>query len=343
MKMLSMSPSILHFHITSRCPFNCKHCCSESGNQDDSVELDVASIFEMLDRAVSFGMDEMDVSGGEPLIIGKHPIVEIITYASKQNLITTINTNAWFLDEEYVSDLKDAGLDRIKFSLYGTSAGTHDEFTGTEGSFKKVINALALLQDRGIEVWIHYVVTPKNLKEAFALPSLLDPYDIDTIQLSSIIPSGRGRGAGKYLFSDLEMGSVITALESMFSNLINNNIVFTIALYPQSDTYPFNDRYCDYLKDRLVVDSSGHVIPCCILPKDIRSVNGNAIREDFEEIYSSQKMKEDPIFYWLQKGHRAMREVLGFEKLSNNLCSICIEMLTILKDKKFNKSFQITK
>ena len=97
-------------------------------------------------------------------------------------------------------------------------------------------------------------------------------------------------------------------------------------------------EYCDYLKDKLVVDSSGHVIPCCILPKDIRSVNGNAIKEDFEEIYSSQKMKEDPIFYWLQKGHRAMREVLGFEKLSNNLCSICIEMLTILKDKKFNKS-----
>ena len=122
-----MSPNILHFHITSRCPFNCKHCCSESGHQDNSIELDRASIFEMLNRAVQFGMDEIDISGGEPLIIGKSPLVAIIAYASKQNLLSTINTNAWFLDEQYVSNLKDAGLDRIRFSLYGTSPGTHDD------------------------------------------------------------------------------------------------------------------------------------------------------------------------------------------------------------------------
>ncbi len=327
------NPRILHFHITSRCPYNCKHCCSQSGPQRNSAELEIESILEILDRAIRFGIEEFDLSGGEPLIVEKSLILETILYASKRNLVTTINTNSWFLDKEHISDLKDAGLDRMKFSLYGTSSRVHDEFTGTEGSFEKIANALGLLKDKGIEVWINYVVTPKNLDETFVLPSLLDPYDVDTIQLSSIIPSGRGKGAREYLFSDRELGNVITTLEALFPNSTNRKTSFTTALYPSPDNYPFDDRYCDYLIDRLVVDSSGHVIPCCILPEDIRSVNGNILKEDFEEICSSQGMKEDPVFYWLGKGHRAMREALKFERKSNNLCSTCIEMLTILKQK----------
>ncbi len=235
-----------------------------------------------------------------------------------------------------MSNLKDAGLDRIKLSLYGTSSRIHDDFTGTKGSFKKVTDALGFLKNKGIETWIHYVVTPKNLPETFLLPVLIDPYEVDTVQLSSIIPSGRGKNAKAYRFRDLELPLVIKKLEALFSNLINEKIFFTIALYPTLDSYPFNNRYCDYLINRIVVDPSGQVIPCCIMPEEIRSTNGNVIKEDINDIYTSQEMEKDPIFYWLIRGHKAMSETLKHPRRSNNLCTTCIKMLTILKGRKIS-------
>jgi len=328
--MHNMNPSILHFHITSRCPYRCRHCFSDAGLQGSSEELDVETIRRMLDRAVHFGMQELELSGGEPLILGKNPILEIIRYASSLGLLTTLNTNMWFLDESYIRDLDDAGLDRVKSSLYGTSCRTHDDFTGREGSFEKVRAGLGYLRENEIEAWVNYVVTPKNMDDASGLSGLLEPYAVDTIQLSSIIPSGRGRTAQEYIFRDSELGSVIEQLDALFPDSRRHDVSFTISLYGDPHIYPFGDRYCDYLKDRLVVDPSGHVIPCCILPKSLRSRAGSIVHEDLDYILSSQRLEGKPIFYWLAKGHRAMHERLDFEEESNNLCSSCIEMLTTL-------------
>jgi len=328
--MCNVHPSILHFHITSRCPYSCRHCCSDAGLQSSSEELSVEAIRKMLDRAVHFGMQEFELSGGEPLILGKNSILEIIRYASSLGLLTTLNTNMWFLDESYIRDLDDAGLDRVKTSLYGTSCRTHDDFTRREGSFTKLTDALGLLREYEIEVWINYVVTPRNIDEASVLASLLGPYAVDTIQLSSIIPSGRGRAAQEYMFSDGELSSVIEELDASFPDSSKHNVSFTISLYGVSGRYPFGDRYCDYLKDRLVVDPSGHVIPCCILPSSLRSRAGSIASEDLDCILASERLEDKPIFYWLGKGHKAMRERLEFEVESNNLCSTCIKMLTTL-------------
>lgn len=331
-RMFNVHPSILHFHITSMCPYNCRHCCSDAGLQSNSEELDVETIRKMLDRAVHFGMQELELSGGEPLILGRNPILEIIRYASSLDLVTTLNTNMWFLDESYIQELDDAGLDRVKSSLYGTSCRTHDDFTGREGSFTKLTDALGFLREYEIEVWINYVVTPGNIDEASAISSLLEPYAVDTIQLSSIIPSGRGRAAQEYMFTDGELSSIIEQLDAFFpDSKRRHDVSFTISLYRFSGIYPFGDRYCDYLKDRLVVDPSGYVIPCCILPNSLRSRGGSIVHEDLDCILSSQRLEGNPIFYWIAKGHRAMHERLEVEENSNNLCSSCIKMLTTLR------------
>jgi len=290
----------------------------------------VKAIRQMLDRALHFGMQELELSGGEPLVLGKTPILEIIRYASSRDVVTTLNTNTWFLDERCVLDLNDAGLDRVKSSLYGTSCRTHDDFTRKEGSFTKVTGALGFLRETEIEVWINYVVTPKNMDEASGLSGLLEPYAVDTIQLSSIVPSGRGTTAQAYTFGDGELGSVTERLEVLFKDSKRRNVSFTTSLYAHPHIYPFRDRYCDYLKDRLVVDPSGYVIPCCILPGILRSRAGSIVQEDLDCILSSQRLENKPIFCWLAKGHKAMRERLAFEEESNNLCSSCIKMLTNL-------------
>ncbi len=329
-----MNPSILHFHITSLCPYSCRHCCSDSGLQSRYEELDLKTIRKMLDEAVLLGMQEIDLSGGEPLVVGRDTILEIIRHSSREGLLTTLNTNTWFLDEGYIAELKDAGLDRVKSSLYGTSSGTHDEFTRKEGAFEQVRTALECLRKQEIEAWINYVVTPRNMGETSVLWSLLQPYGLDTIQVSSIVRSGRGKTAQDYVFEESELAKVLGTLERMFPETKTPNISYTITLWRDPESYPFLDRYCDYLKERLVVDPSGHLIPCCILPSGLRSQAGSIVNEGLECILSSQRLVDDPVFYWLGRGHRAMRERLGFEEVSNNLCSTCTKMLTALRNGK---------
>jgi MoaA/NifB/PqqE/SkfB family radical SAM enzyme len=284
----------------------------------------------MLDKASLFGMQEVDISGGEPLAVERSCVLEIVRHASGRELLTTLNTNTWFLDEVYISDLKDAGLDRVKTSLYGTTSGTHEDFTGKQGSFEKVKAVLEYLRKNEVEVWVNYVVTPKNIDETSAVQSLLERYAVDTIQLSSIVPSGRGKTAQDHVFNDRELRGAIERLDGVFPEARSGSVSYTITLWSDPDIYPFGDRYCDYLNDRLVVDTTGQVIPCCILPTSLRSQAGSVLNEGLESVLSSQRLTEDPVFYWLGKGHRAMRERLEFEGISHNLCSTCIEMLTTL-------------
>ena len=325
--MDSLRPSVLHYHITSRCPYGCVHCCSDAGPQNVSSELEVESIREMLDKAVRFGLDEFELSGGEPLAIEKRSMLDIIRHASSREMVTTLNTNTWFLNERYALDLRDAGLDRLKTSLYGTSPGSHEEFTRMEGSFERLMHALGFLRDTEMEVWVNYVVTPKNLDETRRLAVLLEPYGVDTIQVSVIIPTGRGRTARGYTFRDHELCGVVEGLERLFPDRGQSNISFTITLYPSTDRYPFGGRYCDYLTDRLVVDPSGHVLPCCVLPQDLRASLGSLLEDDLPELLSTHRINGDPIFDWLARGHEAMEEWLDFRRETPNLCSACIEML----------------
>jgi hypothetical protein len=160
--------------------------------------------------------------------------------------------------------------------------------------------------------------------------SLLEPYAVDTIQLSSIVPSGRGKGAQDYVFNDRELREVIERLDELLPKSRRQSVSYTISLWTDPEIYLFGDRYCDYLRDRLVVDPSGQVIPCCILPSSLRSQAGSIVNEGLDCILSSQRLVENPAFYWLGKGHRAMRERLESDEVSNNLCSTCMKMLSTL-------------
>jgi len=283
----------------------------------------------MLDRAKDLGAVYFDVSGGDPLRLDKQFVLETIRCSTRKDLSASISTNAENLSVEYVEDLVEVGLQKIKFSLYGVIPETHDDFTRVRGSFEKTLEGITLSKQAGIEVWVNAVVTPGNLQEFQRLPSLLEPWDVDLVQLTSIVPSGRGEVAGDYRFSEDGLKRAIEVLQDRLSGL---NHAFTITLFPDPETPPFDGRFCDYFHDRLVVDPNGNIIPCCLLPKDLQHILGN-VREGLGEVYSDERIREGSIFWWLARGHDEMRKKLGFEKVSHNLCSICIDMLYRLNSK----------
>jgi MoaA/NifB/PqqE/SkfB family radical SAM enzyme len=281
----------------------------------------------MVDKAVRFGMDELELSGGEPLVVEKDTLLDVIRYASGKEMVATVSTNTWFLNEGYAYDLKDAGLDRLKTSLYGTSPRSHEAFTGREGSYERLMRVLGILRDLEIETWVNYIVTPRNLDETCGLSDLLEPYGIDTMQVSVVIPTGRGRSAEGCLFRDRELYGVVKRLRAILPDSRHSNVSFTVTLYDAHDRLPFEGRYCDYLTDRLVVDPAGRVLPCCVLPQDLKPVLGSLLEEDLPELLTRRRLDGHPIFHWLVRGHEEMEERLGVRRTTPNLCSACMAML----------------
>jgi len=331
-----LKPTILHFHITSRCPYRCKHCCSRAGASDTETHLALREIKKMVDQAFKLGVEVFEVSGGEPTILDRHFLLAVLDYASQKGLLTVLNTNGFKLTGEFATQLVKAGLNKIKLSLYGILPETNDEFTGFHGSFEKTVNGIKVAKSVGIEVGLHCVITPRNLDEMLNLPRLLEPYEVDVVQLSSVIPTGRGAVASEYILSNVEGAKAIEALRTRYSESLDRGYFFTTALYPESAADLLKERFCNYLSERVVVDSEGNVIPCCLIPEDLRKPLGNIREESLNNIYSLQRIKQNPLTYWLLKGHKAIMDVLAYEESSHCLCCICIKMLRQLNHKYFN-------
>lgn len=315
--------STLHFHITSRCSCRCKHCSADAGPHQSNGDLRLEDIERMLYQAKDFGAVFFDISGGDPLKLEKEFVLETIRLAVRSGLSPSISTNGENLSSEYVEDMTSVGLEKIKFSLYGVIPETHDDFTRVRGSFERVIKGIKLSKHAGIEVWVNSVITPRNLQEFQGLPSLLEPWNVDLVQLTSIVPCGRGEVAYDYQFSEDELERAIEILEDFLSEM---NYAFTTTLFPDPHRPPFDERHCDYFHDRLVVDPRGNIIPCCLLPSDLQHHLGN-VREGLSEACSDQRIQENWVFSWLAKGHEEMRRELNYGRVSHNLCETCIDML----------------
>jgi len=333
MSLSCICPEILHLHITSRCPYRCVHCCSKTGSSQTSKPLDLEDIEKMMDQAVGLGIGIFEISGGEPTALDRRFLLGVLRYASQRGLLTVLNTNGYMLTREYAKRLAETGLAKIKLSLYGTTPRTNDAFTGFPGSFRKTLNGIEAAKTAGMEVGVHCVVTPKNLSEMLKLPDLLEPRTIDTVQLGAVIPTGRGATASEYVFSEGERSKAIRELKETYRELLNHRYFFTIALHPQPEMYPFDRRFCNYLVERIVVDPKGDVIPCCVLPEDLKRPLGNVKEESLIDICSPQRLRQDLTAYWLLKGHKAMRKELTYRGVSHCLCCVCVEMLRVARSK----------
>ncbi len=322
-----LNPTILHFHITSRCPYRCKHCCSRAGPTETETHLTLGEIKEMVDQAFKLGIEVFELSGGEPTVLDRQFLLALLDYASQKGLLTVLNTNGFKLTSEYATELARAGLNKMKLSLYGVFPETNDEFTGFHGSFEKTVNGIKAAKTVGIEVGVHCVITPRNLDEMLNLPRLLAPHEVDVVQLSAVIPTGRGTVASEYILSKVEGAKAIEALRVRYAEFLDRNYFFTTALYPESGAYPLKERFCNYLSERIVIDLKGNAIPCCLLPEELKKPLGNIREESLDNIYSLQRIKQNLIAYWLLKGHQAIRDVLANEEKSHCLCCICIKML----------------
>jgi len=133
--------------VTYRCNYNCVMCdfpqkCVErvrSGEQ----ELDTARFCRIIGEFARMGTPGLGFTGGEPMLRGD--IYELLACSRQHRMITHLNTNGYFIDDNAAGRLIDVGVESVNISLDGARPETHDRIRNYSGAFERATTAVERL------------------------------------------------------------------------------------------------------------------------------------------------------------------------------------------------------
>jgi radical SAM protein with 4Fe4S-binding SPASM domain len=180
-------PSRVYLDVTNACQLRCRHCCTSSGARLED-ELALGELLGVIEEVHAMGVASLVLSGGEPLLRPELPAV--IARARELGLEVTILTNGLLIDERWARLLV-ARRVRVKISLDGATAATHDLLRGA-GTFERTCAVLARLVAAGAgDLTVHYTVHRRSFLELGALPALLARLGVPNLVIGTIKPAGR--------------------------------------------------------------------------------------------------------------------------------------------------------
>lgn len=156
-------------YVTNKCSEQCLHCYLKNNT---SNEMNLSEIFKQIDIFIldcikNKKIPIIDLIGGDPFL--RLDIKEILLYLLKKKIKFGIKGNPYFIKK--FKDLIKNNISFYQLSLDGMEK-THD-FYRSKGSFNSTINAIRLLNELNIPVFIKFTLNQENEKELWTLLNYL--------------------------------------------------------------------------------------------------------------------------------------------------------------------------
>jgi MoaA/NifB/PqqE/SkfB family radical SAM enzyme len=133
--------------VTYRCNYNCVMCdfpqkCVERVRAGEQ-ELDTDRFRRIIGEFARLGTPGLGFTGGEPML--RSDIYDLLACTRQHRMITHLNTNGYFIDDEAAGRLIDIGVDSVNISLDGARPETHDRIRNHPGAFERATTAVERL------------------------------------------------------------------------------------------------------------------------------------------------------------------------------------------------------
>jgi MoaA/NifB/PqqE/SkfB family radical SAM enzyme len=146
------------------CNLRCTFCYTDSPRHTmaGTASLSDDEWRRVVDEALELGVVEVVLTGGEPLMRADL-VLELLERISSAGVGLTLNTNGWFLDDEFADRLAGIPGLTVDVSIDGPTPELHDAGRGVPGSWRRAVLAVDRLLSRGIRHQVVSVVTPQTL------------------------------------------------------------------------------------------------------------------------------------------------------------------------------------
>lgn len=168
----------IELEISNPCNEKCIHCYRTCDSTKKGY-LNVNQVKNILKQAKDLGAKSVTISGGEALLNPQWK--QIVQTADELNFKISLFTNGTLLSKEDVAFLRlIKNLKEIQISLYAIDESVHDTITGTKGSCKKTLNAVSLLVENKLPVFISCPVMKENKTAVLELIRWCDDNNIQS-------------------------------------------------------------------------------------------------------------------------------------------------------------------
>lgn len=285
------------WEVTQRCNLQCIHCRADaSPAKKDKRNIAGKNAERLIDELSEIGCPTLALTGGEPLL--RKDIVNIVAYANSKKIKTRIQSNAQLLTAPLADKLKKAGLFSYGVGLDGSSPAINDKIRNKSGAFKKAINAIKILKERGIKVHVEFTVTKINLNELKNTLDLLESLGVDTFLARAALFSGRAASVNsEFRLTSYEYKKILEQLRDERKNrkmvlncqdplyhLVDRNIVKKLK--------KFGDIYsgevitgCTAGINMIHIHTDGEIGICTFLPNIIL---GNFFKDSLIDIWNNR-------------------------------------------------------
>lgn len=260
-------PSVVSLEVTRLCNLRCLHCYNDSGERP-ADELSDEEKRALVTYLLRWGVRGLIVTGGEPTLDRSFPAV--LDLAREFGATVKVVTNGWMLPASFLDAVRDGTIERVDISLDGADEATHDEFRGRRGSFRRVLDSMALLAgNRPAALQLNVSVHNGSLPQMEELVRVALDHAFDAVSFKPVTSTGRpgGRtdfcltGEGVELFREQR-----ARLAKLYGHQIRveGNILGGPAV-PDSAL----DRIgCNAAKRSMLILSNGQMTPCDALSAD---------------------------------------------------------------------------
>lgn len=185
-----MGPIKAEWEVINTCNAKCRTCL----HWQEPPDLTLLSTIQgknMIEQLAESGLFSLSFTGGEPLL--RKDLVELLGYAKKQGLATTLISNGLLITERRASELVDVNVDTVFISIDAAQPQLNDELRGIEGYLELALNAIdnlkAMRRNAGPKIFIKATISSKNVQQLVPLAELARVKGIEglSFQLAQIL------------------------------------------------------------------------------------------------------------------------------------------------------------
>lgn len=176
----------IDLNVGFMCNANCKFCYYQNSRTQKTPSFE--KLKSMLSLARRLGMESVEFTGGEPTM--REDIFELIACAKQLGFkrICMITNGILFRDKEIVKVAEESGLEEIKLSIHASKACAHDDITGTQKSFKHVLEGIRNIKKTKLKIKTNTIINRLNYESLPEIAKFLATIKPDRINLKFVTP-----------------------------------------------------------------------------------------------------------------------------------------------------------